>query len=185
MPLEAFAEVQESVSAPVSVEEYLRTSYRPDRELVDGELREKPMPTDLHGTVQSMIGAWFAMHMKEWGIAPASEVRTRVRAERFRLPDVSLMRFPRQFTKTQNDPPLIAIEILSEDDRYSDLANRAGDLRAMGVEHIWLIDPDRRLASIWDGRTWQPAAALAVSGTAVHLDLMWLWAQIDLIEGQA
>ncbi len=185
MPVEALADVQDAVAAPVSVEEYLRTSYRPDRELVDGELKEKPMPTDLHGIVQSMISVWFGTHMKEWSVAPASEVRTKVQPERFRLPDISLMRFPRRFTKTQNEPPLVAIEILSDDDRFSDLANRAGDLRSMGVEHIWLIDPDRRLASVWDGRTWQPAAALAVSGTEVHLDLTWLWAQIRLIEGQA
>lgn len=183
MPVETVAATQNAVH--VSVEEYLRTTYRPDREYIDGELREKPVPTDLHGTVQMLIGQWFLNHMKEWGVTPASEVRTQVQPERFRLPDVSLRRFPRRFTKTQNDPPLVAIEILSDDDRYSDLANRAGDLRGMGVEHVWLIDPEQRTASVWDGRTWQPTAAPAVPGTDIHLDLNWLWVQIDTIEGQA
>ncbi len=182
MPMETLAEGQRAVA--VSVEEYLRTSYSPDREYIDGELREKPVPSEAHGFAQMFIGQWFSNHMMEWGVAPASEVRTRVQPERFRLPDVSLVRFPKQLNKTQNEPPLIAIEILSEDDRYADLANRAGDLHSMGVEHIWLVDPEQRLASVWDGRTWQPTEAPAVPGTGVHLDLHWLWAQLDLIQGR-
>ena len=183
--LPAQAAVSEQVGV-ISVEEYLRTTYRPDRELVDGTLREKPMPTGLHGFVQSMISTWFANHMKDWGVAPASEVRTRVRPSNYRLPDISVVPFPTQLTKTQDEPPLIAIEILSDDDRHADLQQRAGDLYTMGVRHIWLIDPEQRSASIWtDGTHWQPAERLTVAGTPIHLDLDWLWAQIDLRTGNS
>ena len=77
----------------VTVAEYLRTSYRPDRELVDGRLREKPMPTRLHGFVQALIAAWFVQHMTDWNVAPETEVRTRVSPTGFRLPDVSVTAF--------------------------------------------------------------------------------------------
>ncbi len=138
------------------------------------------MPTRLHGYVQMMIGHWFAMHMDEWGVAPESEVRTRVRPASFRLPDVAVTRLETVFGKTQDDPPIIAIEILSEDDRYADLQGRARDLAAMGVRTVWLIDPEQRSASIWSDRgVWEPAAELGVPGTPIHLDLNWLWGQVD------
>ena len=168
----------------ITVEEYLRTSYRPNREFVDGKLIEKPMPSPLHGFVQMMIGSWFINRMKEWGVAPQSEVHTRVRPTDFRLPDVSIVEFPAPFTKPQNTPPLLAIEILSDDDKVHDLQKRAGDLHAMGVRHIWLIDPEQRSAMVWtDGTYWHPAMQLSVPGTAIYLDLDWLWAQVDLRMG--
>lgn len=176
-----------SVASPVFVteEEYLRTSYRPDRELINGELREKAAPTKLHGFVQAMLGYWFALYMKDWSVAPASKVRTRVRPGNFRIPDVIVVPIPTELTKTQDEPPLIVIEILSDDDKVSDLQKRAGDLHAMGVEHIWLIDPEQRSASVWtDGAYWKPEARPSVPGTPIHLDLGWLWAQIDLVTGK-
>ncbi len=176
-----------TLPSPVFVTEgeYLRTSYQPDRELINGELRGKPMPTRLHGIVQMMIGIWFGMHLQEWHVSPESEVRTRVRPGSFRLPDVNVVTFPAQLTETQDAPPLIAIEILSNDDRVSDLQKRAGDLHAMGVENIWLVDPEQRLASIWtDGLYWKPEARPSVPGTAIYLDLPWLWSQVDLVTGK-
>ncbi len=170
----------------ITVEEYLRTSYRPDRELVNGELKEKAMPTRLHGIIQMIIGAWFFNHMDQWGIAPESEVRTQVRPGNFRLPDVSVTPVDTVDTRTQNKPPIIAIEILSDDDRFSDLARRAADFRAMGVENIWLIDPEQRAALVWGAAgSWEPAAQLQVPGTPIHLDLGWLWAQVEKRAGTA
>ncbi len=164
----------------MTVEEYLRTGWKPECELIDGELREKPMPTRLRGFIQMMIGAWFQRHMDEWGVAPESEVRTQVRAGNFRLPDVAVTPMDIINTRTQDKPPIIAIEILSEGDGYSDLCRRAADLRGMGVENIWLIDPEQRAALVWGSAgSWEPAAQLQVLGTPIHLDLSWLWAQVQ------
>ena len=181
------AELNAAAQAPlppptawVSEEEYLRTSYRPDRELIDGELLEKPVPARIHSLVQAMIIHWFAMHMKEWSIAPESEVRTRVRAANYRLPDVALTPFATTFTKTQNEPPIAVIEIVSDDDRPADLRKRAADLRAMGVRDIWLIDPEARTAGVWTAEgEWEPATELRVAGKPTHLDHPLLWKLVD------
>ena len=168
-------------AAPVSitVEEYLRTSYQPDRELISGELKEKPMPSRLHGYVQMLVGHWFAMHGKEWRVAPESEVRTQVRPDSFRLPDVSVTKLGTLSGKTQQNPPLIAIEILSEDDRYLELERPALDLQTMGVLHIWLLDPEQRRAWVWSGRDrWLPSKELRADN-AIFLDLEWLWAEVS------
>lgn len=163
----------------VSVEEYLHTSYEHDPELIDGQLVERPMPTKLHGWVQAMISLWFGMHIDDWGVGPESEVRTRVRPSNFRLPDVSIVSLDPITTRTMDEPPLIAIEILSDDDRPSDLRGRARDLRAMGVEHIWLLAPEQRTAQAWTEEGWKTTAELKVPNSPVYLDLPWLWAMVD------
>ncbi len=52
----------EAVSRTTVVEDYLSTSYTPDRELIDGRLEVKPMPTMLHEFVQSLLVRWFLNH---------------------------------------------------------------------------------------------------------------------------
>jgi hypothetical protein len=59
-------------------------------------------------------------------------------------------------------PPLIALEVLSPDDSYADLRQRARDLRAMGTPNIWL-QGDR----------------LQAEGTEAYLDPAWLWTEFD------
>jgi Uma2 family endonuclease len=45
-------------------------------------------------------------------------------------------------------PPLIAVEILSPDDRLTEVREKLEEYRAWGVPHVWLVDPhSRRLYS--------------------------------------
>ncbi len=174
----------EAITPTISVEEYLRTSYEHDPEFIDGELRERPMPTRLHAFVQIIVGAWFVQHMQEWDILPYSEVRTRVRPRNFRLPDVAVARKTPMNTKTLDEAPLIAIEILSDDDRTIDLRDRARDFTAMGTENVWLLDAEIRQAYRWvpkdEGRgDWFPTEILTAAGTPIYLDLLWLWEQVE------
>ncbi len=163
----------------VSEEEYLRSSYRPDRELIDGELKEKAMPTRLHSSVQMFIGHWFLLHMDEWRTMAMSEVRTKVKPSTFRLPDVAVTYLERPENKPLEKPPLIAIEILSQDDSFSELLNRAQDLSKMGVGCVWLIDPEARQAYSYVERGWSATSTLELKGTPILLDLVWLWSMID------
>lgn len=43
-----------------------------------------------------------------------------------------------------DSPPLIAIEILSPDDRLAEVREKLEEYRAWGVPHIWLVDPHSR-----------------------------------------
>ncbi len=67
-----------AVVTRIAIEEYFNTVYRPDVEYIDGELKEKSVPTWEHARLQIMIGAWFDAHEEEWGILTASEARTQV-----------------------------------------------------------------------------------------------------------
>ena len=64
-------------------------------------------------------------------------------------------------------PPLIVVEIVSRDDRYTKILEKLGDYHASGVPHIWLIDPWQRKLS-----TYGPEGLTAVSALHVpELDL--------------
>jgi hypothetical protein len=46
-------------SVLVSLHEYLTTSYQPDRDYVDGELKERSVGEQPHSVVQTIIAAIF------------------------------------------------------------------------------------------------------------------------------
>jgi Uma2 family endonuclease len=162
----------------IPISEYLRTSYRPDREYIDGEVVERNMGKWFHARVQALLTAWFYQHEREWRIQTATEWRTRVSETRVRIPDVVLVpRGPQ--ADVLNTPPVLVIEILSPDDSYSETQRRAQDYFNMGVETIWVIDPETRTARICVGANWTEARRLVVPGTEIYVELDGLFAQLD------
>jgi hypothetical protein len=63
-----------TTAATVSVEEYLRGTYEPDVEYVDGQLEERNAGEIEHCDVIAAIMDWFQRHAKEW------QIRARPRA---------------------------------------------------------------------------------------------------------
>ena len=43
-------------------------------------------------------------------------------------------------------PPLLCVEILSPEDRVSEMQERIDDYLAFGVPYVWVVDPERRKA---------------------------------------
>jgi Uma2 family endonuclease len=127
----------------IPLHEYLGSSFRPDREYVDGEVRERNVGKYEHARVQALLAAWFNQHEKDWGVQVVTEQRVQVSPTRVRIPDVALLP-PGPQPDVITDPPALVIEILSPDDTYSDTQERAQDYRAMGVETVWIIDPKTR-----------------------------------------
>jgi Uma2 family endonuclease len=164
-----------AIQIPVS--EYLQTSYRPDREYVDGELRERNVGKWEHSRLQWLLALWFGNHEAEWDVIGSTEQRVQVSPERVRIPDVVVLR-PGTQQEVLTDPPLLVIEILSPDDTYSDLEERCQDYRAMGVQTIWIIDPKTRTGRISSGPNWQAAERLELPGSPIHVHLPTLFAQI-------
>ncbi len=162
----------------ISIETYLSTSYRPDVEFIDGRLEEKPLGTWDHGRLQGLIFAWFLQHQREWSVQASLEVRTRVLDTRVRLPDV-VVDWAGPHPQVLVEAPLLAIEVLSPDDSYSSLKKRAKDYQAMGIRHIWLVDPETRTAETCEGTFWVERERLEIEGTAMYLDVAALFAALD------
>jgi len=129
----------------VPVEEYLRTTFEgPDPEYVDGEIVERAEPDFLHGTVQCRFAGIFYELEKRHLFYAVTEVRHKLRETRYRIPDVAVHAGPRPAERFPSTPPYIAIEILSPDDRFSDVVKKLDEYRTWGVPHIWLADPHLR-----------------------------------------
>jgi Uma2 family endonuclease len=161
----------------IPLHEYLGISYRPDREYVDGEVRERNVGKWEHARVQWLLAHWFGAHEEEWGIVGSTEQRVRVSERRVRVPDLVVLTAGAQ-PDVLTDPPLLVIEILSPDDSYSDTQERAQDYRAMGVETVWIIDPKTRSGRMCSGAEWVENARLEVKGTPLYVDLPEVFSQL-------
>ncbi len=162
----------------LSLDEYMQTSYRPDREYVDGVLKERNGGKFDHARVQILLARILSNHEAEWGVLATTEQRMQVSPTRIRIPDLVVM--TGQYTPdVLVDPPLLAIEVLSPDDSYSEVQAKSEDYLAMGVPMVWLIDPSSRTARMCDGQQWRAATTLTVPGTAIEVDVLEIFRQLD------
>ena len=73
-----------STSIPLS--ECLNTSYRPDCDYIDGEVKERTLGERPHALLQSILVALFNLNRRAWNIVAATELRVRVSATHVRIP---------------------------------------------------------------------------------------------------
>ena len=110
-------------------------------------------------------------------------LRTKLATRLYRIPDVLVVRAGLRFESVLDHPPLIAIEILSPDDRLGDLQEKIDEYVAFGIEHIWVFDPRKRLAWTADqsGMHLVTADALCVPKTPIWVVLGEAWAELDRV----
>jgi Uma2 family endonuclease len=167
----------------ISVREYLATSYRPDCEYLDGRIEERNVGEYDHGLLQAILGYLFMSHRGDWGVQVVTDVRTQVSSSRFRVPDLSVLRADAPKEQILTHPPLIAIEILSPEDRLSRFQDRIEDYLAFGVENIWIIDPERREAYTATASGLLPVRTneMTVPETPIRVVLSDLFAELDRV----
>jgi Uma2 family endonuclease len=165
----------------ISVREYLATSYRPDCEYLDGRIEERNVGEYDHGLLQLILGQLFMNNREAWKIRAVTDVRTQVSSHNFRVPDLSVLRADAPKEQIITHPPLIVIEILSPEDRLSRFQERIEDYLAFGVDHIWIIDPERREAykATADGLHPVRTNELTVPETPIRVVLSDLFAELD------
>jgi Uma2 family endonuclease len=129
-----------SVTALISVEEYLRTSYSDgDREYIDGRVVERNLGTTKHAHWQSRMLVFLSVNYTNlWS---AVEVRVQVKPTRFRIPDVTCIWGPMPESSIVHEPPFLVIEVLSPDDRAEDVQDKVDDYLSFGVQYVWVVNP--------------------------------------------
>jgi Uma2 family endonuclease len=128
----------------VSVEEYLSTSYSPDREYIDGRIVERNLGELTHGRIQRRLIVYFDVRSKELGIEVVPEQRVQVSPTRFRVPDVTVVKTSQVLGEIFTAPPHLCIEILSKDDTMVYMQEKIDDYLNFGVPYIWIINPRLR-----------------------------------------
>jgi Uma2 family endonuclease len=164
-----------------TVREYLRTSWSPDREFVDGRIEERNLGEKEHSIIQRYLTFLFTLKRNEWAVEVFPELRTQTQSTRFRVPDVLVTRTGDDFERYITRPPLIAAEILSPEDSLSAMAAKGAEYRQFGVENIWIIDPERRMAWRYteSGLEEVQTGELIVPGTPIRVVLSEMFAELD------
>jgi Uma2 family endonuclease len=134
----------------ISVEEFLATPYDgPEPDYFDGEVVERIMPTLDHGEASVNIVDEALRFGRPKGWSVVTDVRLQLSPDTFLIPDISIYasRPNRQIPDT---PGLAAIEILSPNDRYSDVMRKLRALWNWGVPHVWAVDTEGRRLHVFD-----------------------------------
>lgn len=133
-----------STKSLMSVEEYLHTTFDgADREYLDGKVVERNMGNKSHGRIQLVIASLLRQHETNTGLYVTVEVRQKITELRYRIPDVAVFE-GEPVGEVPSTPPLVAIEILSPDDRIGYIVPKLEEYRAWGVRNIWVADPEDR-----------------------------------------
>jgi Uma2 family endonuclease len=170
-----------SFAGTLTVDEYLRSSYSPDCDYVDGCLEERNLGEYDHARLQTLLAIWFGQHEREWGIRTVVEQRVQVSTTRFRVPDICLIRRELPIEQIIHHPPLLCIEVLSPEDSMQRTRRRAADYFRMGVEHVWILDPAAREGLVCTASGWnQPDyGKFVIPGTGIYIDLAEIFAGLD------
>ncbi len=157
----------------VSVEEYLETTYHPDCDYVDGELRERNVREFDHGRLQILMGSYMVGREKLWGITTVTEVRVQVKHSRFRVPDITVIAGSAPGIRIVCEPPLLCVEILSPEDRMVKVQEEVEDYLDFGVPCVWIVNPATRRGFICttEGMREAKDGILRVAGTPIAVPL--------------
>jgi Uma2 family endonuclease len=118
---------------------------KPYFELLDGEAVQKALPTKLHSTLQLVL----ILMLRELGFKTRPELTLSISETWEPIPDVCGILGP------EEDPyptraVAVAIEILSPNDRFTQVIRKCRKYAQWGVQDILVFDPIGREAWYWD-----------------------------------
>ena len=152
----------------ISVEEYLRTPYEsPEPDFVNGEIVERTMPNNPHSrAVIALIKA--LLRQAPDTLFERPELRVRSVPGRYRVADLAV--FDHDFIEEEpSHAPLIVVEVLSPAESHAELMRKFADYAAIGIPHIWLVDPIAKRFSIYHDESLTATTKLEVPEHGVSI----------------
>ena len=136
-----------STKVQMDVEEYLRTSFDgSDCEYLDGEVVERNMGELPHSDIQGNLYLLLSQLRGRLGIRVNLEIRIQINKRRYRVADVAVWRDSNIGTGIPTVTPFLVIEILSPEDRMVRMLPKIQEYLSIGVEWVWIIDPEEKSA---------------------------------------
>lgn len=130
------------VATLVPLSEYLSQAYHPDCDYLEGTLQERNVGEIAHSDAQSACLVYVRTHYPDFWAGV--EVRVQIKANRFRVPDVIIVRGTRPAGRIMTTPPLVSVQVLSPEDRAGDLQSRLDDYFGFGVSTVWVLNPETK-----------------------------------------
>jgi Uma2 family endonuclease len=130
-------------------------------ELVKGELRTMAPAGYEHGDTAMRLSWRLAQHIDshKLGVALTAETGFKLSSspDTVRAPDFAFIGRKRDpaggFKKFFNGAPDLAVEVLSPDDRTSDVNEKIADWLSAGCLSVWVVDPKRKTVTIHHSTT--------------------------------
>lgn len=160
---------QMATKAEITAEQYLHTTFEYDAEFVRGEIVERAMPDRLHSTIQFRILMAIGRLIQSFALFPYPELRLRLEARLFRVPDVCVFAGQAPKEDVPSEPPLLVVEILSKDDRHHDLMEKLEEYRVWGVQNIWVVDPHGKRFALYTATGLQYVSSLVLAAYPLEL----------------
>lgn len=137
-----------TAAKPLTLEEF-HSQYagrKPHFEFWFGEAIQKPMPTWLHALVQSLL----AEMLRNAGYKAGSELELRIDPEWEPVPDIAATL--KKLEQPYPTKPLeIVVEVLSPDDRMTQVLSKCRHYSRIGIEKVFVVDPDAQDGWEWNG----------------------------------
>jgi Uma2 family endonuclease len=128
-------------------------------ELIEGELVRMSPGSFEHGAVALNVGMFLGEFVKchQLGIVTAAETGFKIRhnPDTVRAPDaafVSAARIPeaRPHRGFFDGAPDLAVEVVSPDDRWSEIMAKARDWLGAGCRLVWIVDPRTQTVTVYE-----------------------------------
>jgi Uma2 family endonuclease len=120
-------------------------------EFTDGYIEVLPMPTDNHQAILAYLyRVFFAFAGLAKGTLRFSPLRVRIRARKFREPDLVLVldaKDPRRQNRYWQGADL-ALEVVSADKPERDLVEKRGDYAEAGIPEYWIVNPETETITV-------------------------------------
>jgi Uma2 family endonuclease len=146
----------------MTAEEFYEWCNRPENggkhyELERGEVVEMARPGERHcfvsGNVARILGNFTFQRRKGYVCSNDPGIIWERNPDTVRGPDVVLYDRPRRYEelnpKFAEDPPTLAVEVLSPNDRMSKVNRRISQFLAWGVALVWLVDPEDKAVTVY------------------------------------
>jgi Uma2 family endonuclease len=148
-------------------------------ELVRGRFIDMPPTGEPHGEIEATLTYELTRHNKAGGRGKGRGGEIGIITGR--APDtvrgadvvfISHARLARRGTGSGylDVAPELVVEIISPNDRWTDINDKLAEYFAIGVDRVWLVNPKRRQVSVYRSPT--DVALLDVSGTLVGCDIL-------------
>lgn len=128
-----------------------------DFELIRGEVIEVPRPTKPHGVVSFRVGKYLDLYAESVGRGYVTTNDSGVILEEYPDtvvgPDVAYYTdaatFDELHPKWGETVPLLAVEVLSPNDKPSKISGKVRDYLSNGVKLVWVVDFEERLVTVY------------------------------------
>jgi Uma2 family endonuclease len=142
---------------PMTADDLLHANISDKRtELLRGVLVVREPAGGLHGVVAMRLGIRLGQYVERTGagyvFAAETGFRLTTNPDTVRAPDVAFVRGDRLPGPALRGFPGLApdlvVEVLSPDDRPTEVSARIADWLSAGTRLVWVVDPERRLAHV-------------------------------------